>query len=355
MSELSAFVEHARQKGMDHATIRMLLLSAGWKEKDIVEVLARASLDLPIPAPPDRGGAREAFLHLLTFAAFYSSVVAIVVLLFHYVNRLFPDAAMREGAETWQLSAIRWSLAVVIVSFPVYLLLSRTLLREMRAHPERSWSATRRWLTYLTLFLASIALSGDVITLVFRLLEGELTSRFVLKVLVVLVIAGLASVYYLLSLRMPVERPETTRMHGRFAVAASVVALLTLVWGFVVAGSPGTVRLRKFDERRVQDLRSIRSEIDGICLGDARQQPPEQRQLLRPLPATLEELAELAQHRRPDIRDPETGETYGYEVLASGRHFRLCATFRLARDEEVDPLWNHPPGRRCFVFDALRP
>jgi hypothetical protein len=352
--ELSAFIEHARERGMDHATIRMLLLSAGWKEKDVIEALAKMSLDMPIPAPPDRGGAREAFFHLLTFAAFYASVIAVVLLLFRYINRLFPDPAMLERSGTWELSAIRWSLAFVIVSFPLFLWLSRVLLREMRVHPERSWSGTRRWLTYLTLFLASIALGGDVITLVFRLLEGELTARFVLKALVVLVIAGLAFVYYFFSLRMPVERRGTTRMHRAFAGAASGVVLFTIVWGFAIAGSPGTARLHRFDERRVDDLQTIHTEIENVCLGGGRYRSPGERQLLRPLPATLEEVANSAKRRRPNIRDPETGEAYGYEVLTE-TSYRLCARFRFARDEEHDPVWNHQSGRHCFEFDVLRP
>lgn len=354
MSELSDFVEHARGKGMDHATIRMLLLSAGWKEKDIVEVLARTSLDRPIPAPPDRGGAREAFLHLLSFAAFYASAIATVVLLFLYVDRLFPDAALDEGRSELQLSGIRWSMAYAIVAFPLYLLLSRALLREMRLHPEKAWSATRRWLTYLTLLLSALALAGDVIALVFRLLEGELTSRFVLKVAIVLLLAGLALVYHLLALRMPAGRRETARMHRGFALAASAIVALTLVWGFAAAGSPGATRLRKFDARRLDDLQTIRGEIEALCLGDERQQPPGERRLLRPLPATLAELAELAQYQRPDVRDPESGEPYGYEVLDETR-FALCATFHFARDDERAPVWNHAPGRQCFEFDALRP
>ena len=352
--DLPAFIEHAREKGMDHATIRMLLLSAGWKEKDVIEALAKTSLEMPIPAPPDRGGAREAFFHLLTFAAFYASVISVALLLFRYIDRLFPDPAMFVRSETWELKAIRWSLAFVIVSFPLFLWLSRVLLREMRLHPERSWSGTRRWLTYLTLFLASIALGGNVITFVFRLLEGELTARFVLKVLVVLVIAGMAFVYYFFSLRMPVDRRGTTRMHRMFAGAASGVVLLTVVWGFAVTGSPGTARLHKFDERRVEDLRTIQREIVNICLGDGRLRPPEERQLLRPLPATLAQVASSAKRRRPNVRDPETGEAYGYEVLDEA-HFRLCATFRFARDEKYVPVWNHQPGRHCFEFDALNP
>jgi hypothetical protein len=353
-TDLSTFIEHAREKGMDHATIRMLLLSSGWKEKEVIEALAKTSLEMPVPAPPDQGGAREAFFHLLTFASFYASVIAVVLLLFRYVDRLFPDAAQVRIPSSWELSGIRWSLAFVIVAFPVFLWLSRLLLREMRAHPERSFSATRRWLTYLTLFVASIALGGDFVTLVFRLLEGELTARFVLKVLVVLVVAGLAFIYYLLSLRVAADRQVATGMHRAFAGIAAGIVLFTVVWGFVVTGSPGTARLHRFDERRVHDLQTIKNEIENHCLGNTRYRPLEERQLLRPLPATLEEVVAAATHRRPEIRDPETGAAYEYSVQDEAR-YRLCATFRFERDEAMDPLWNHPAGRHCFEFDALKP
>ena len=151
-TELAEFIEHARQRGMDHATIRLLLVSSGWKEKDVIEALASTSLELPIPAPPDRGGAREAFFHLLTFAAFYTFVIALVTLLFRCIDFLFPDPAATTPFIDWRQSAIRWSLAYLIVAFPVFIGLSRYLLREMRANPERAWSPTRRWLTYVTLF-----------------------------------------------------------------------------------------------------------------------------------------------------------------------------------------------------------
>jgi hypothetical protein len=355
-ADLAAFVEHARQKGLDHATIRLMLLAAGWKEKEVVEALARTSLDVPIPAPPDRGGAREAFFHLLMFASFYATVIAGLSLLLRYIDRLLADAAERHrfGSEAWELSAIRWSLAFLIVSFPLYLLLSRLLLREMRAHPERSWSVVRRWLTYLTLFLASLALAGDVIALVFRLLEGELTARFLLKVLAVSIVAGLSFTYYLLSLRLPAAGPGATRLHRSFGGAAGALVLVTLVWGFVLAGSPAVERVRKLDERRIEDLQAIHDEIVNLSLGDARAEPPDERRLQRPLPRTLEELAQSARHRRPDIVDPETGEPYEYIVLDETR-FRLCATFRLERNEKSEPVWNHASGRHCFELDALRP
>src|SRR3546814_19759405 len=89
---------------------------------------------------------------------------------------LFPDPT---------LCRARWSTATVIIAFPLFTLLARHLARETERQPVKRLSPVRRWLTYLTLFLAAVALICDVTTLVYNLLGGELSVRFVLKVLVV--------------------------------------------------------------------------------------------------------------------------------------------------------------------------
>src|SRR5687768_13322943 len=93
-TELRDFIGHARNKGMDHSTIRMLLISAGWKEKDIAQAMIEESLEMPIPPPPDTGGARDAFFHLLTFAAYYTTAISVGVLFFQYIEKYFPDPAL---------------------------------------------------------------------------------------------------------------------------------------------------------------------------------------------------------------------------------------------------------------------
>jgi hypothetical protein len=50
------------------------------------------------------------------------------------------------------------------------------------------------------LFVAASFLLGDVVTVVFNLLGGELTVRFILKVLTVAAIAGPVFLYYRRSL-----------------------------------------------------------------------------------------------------------------------------------------------------------
>ncbi len=205
--ELIRFVDHARDKGMDHATIRHLLLSTGWKEKDIAEVFCTRDLELAIPEPTGVGSARDAYFHLLTFTALYTWATSLILLFFTYIDLAFPDPASRTTYYAMEaaLSSLRFSLAALIVSFPTFLMLWHFLLREVRRHPEKAKGAIRRWLAYLALFVGSVTLAADVITLIYFLLEGQLTVRFLLKVTVLFLIAGNLVLYLAFTLRSETE------------------------------------------------------------------------------------------------------------------------------------------------------
>lgn len=349
---LQQFIAHARSKGLDHQTIRMLLLSSGWKEKDIVEAVSEATLDMPIPAPEDRGGAREAFFHLLAFVTLYTSVVSVLVLLFEYLNRLFPDVAF-DNSYYDDTSFIRWFIATLIVSFPVFAWMSRIIVREIARSPERAWSPVRRWLTYLTLFVTAGVLVGDGITLLFYLLEGEISVRFILKVLVVLAVAGMVFTYYFLALKTPAHDALSSRLNRGFATPACVIVLGVIVWGMFFAGTPFSQRLKRLDDVRVQNLREIQTEIYNIVYeGTDRYNAGEPRtRLPHPLPISLDEVVEKAQYQRPTITDPVTGDPYTY--IVDGTRFELCATFDTVRTQEYDLFWDHPAGNHCYAFDAL--
>ena len=60
----------------------------------------------------------------------------------------------------------------MVVALPVFLFVSSLTNREIRRNPIRRSSPVRRWLTYLTLFLASCVLIGDLVSLVYNLLGG---------------------------------------------------------------------------------------------------------------------------------------------------------------------------------------
>ena len=350
-NSLDTFIAHARSKNMDHQTIRMLLLSAGWKEKDIAAALASEALDMPVPAPVDGGSAKDAFLHLLVTTTLYSTVISLIILTFEYINRLLPDTAITDYAYlTNDYSSIRWSIAVILVSFPIFALLSRMLHREFLSQPEKLASGVRRWLTYFTLFITACVLIGDVITLLFSLLNGELTLRFVLKVFSILVLTGMPFLYFFSVLRMDYKQYGKSGLHRSFLILSSVITAALVLYGIVLVGSPTQSRVERFDEQRVNDLRSIQSEIYNQVYGSIPQKP-EEKVLPKPLPKTLEEVAKNATYQKLRLTDPVTEESYTYRPRVTT--FELCATFSLSRDQSIDIFWNHPAGLHCFQFDAL--
>lgn len=141
----------------------------------------------------------------------------------------------------------------------------------------------------------------------------------------------------------------TTRIHAVFSVVSSMVVVAAVVWGAVLVGSPGTARLQRFDQQRLNDLQTIYREVQSLC-----QDPDIKDELKRTLPATLDELAVLARSERINLTDPETGQRYDYTVKDAVT-YELCATFSSERDSDVEVFWNHPSGRHCFTVDALDP
>lgn len=201
--QLEIFVKESLQGGRTKDEIAKVLTVAGWPEAQITNALdAFADVEFPVPVPKPRPSltARDAFLYLVMFSALYYGAWSLGSLLFDFINRAFPDPAYATYSYS-SLSSSRWSTAAIIISFPVFFFMAWYNNKQIRLNPFKRLSPARRWLTYITIFIATAALLGDLTTLIYNLLGGDLTVRFLLKVLVVAMIAGSAFTYYLLDLR----------------------------------------------------------------------------------------------------------------------------------------------------------
>jgi hypothetical protein len=203
IEELEAFVGEALLRGETREDIEKVLLAAGWtgdQVKGALGAYADVPFSIPVPKPRPSLSAREAFMYLTLFATLYVSAYHLGRLVFDLINRAFPDPALEDGG-LWTFDRIRWSISSLMIAFPVFLYVSRQTERDLARHPVKRLSPVRRWLTYLTLFVAAAILIGDVTTLVYNVLGGELTVRFLLKVAAVAAIAGSIFSHYLLDLR----------------------------------------------------------------------------------------------------------------------------------------------------------
>ena len=145
---------------------------------------------------------KDFFLHLLSIVTLYGSAVSFLILIFQYIN-IFLQDKLDGGiyAVVGARATARGALATLIVVFPVYVWSTWFLGKMYNQMPEKRSLWVRRWLIYFTLFVAALVIIGDLVTLVRSLLDGELTLRFVLKVIAVLFVAGSVFGYYLTDVR----------------------------------------------------------------------------------------------------------------------------------------------------------
>ncbi len=208
--DIDLFVREALAKGCSRESIEQALAAAGWppeQSRSALAVYADVAFALPVPKPRPYLSAREAFLYLLLFVALYISAFHFGRMVFDLISVALPDPAEPAYQNDQLMGSIRWSIASVVIAFPLYLFIASFLGKEMTHSPVKRLSAVRRWLTYLTLFIAATVLMADMITLVNGVLAGELTLRFVLKVVVAAVIAGGIFGYYLWDLRREEKEP----------------------------------------------------------------------------------------------------------------------------------------------------
>ena len=191
-------------------------------------------------------------------------------------------------------------------------------------------------------YLAAGVLIGDMTVLVYSLLGGGLSARFLLKVLVVALIAGTAFGWYLQDLRRDEPQAPAGGLPGRVVLGAvAVVVAATLVASVAVIRSPASEREARLDTRRAQDLARITGLVEAHYHRTGA------------LPVGLDDLA------TPGIAlplDPVDGSDYVYEVTGE-RDYRLCARFvtDTARDQRQPwggDAWRHGVGQHCFDLRA---
>jgi hypothetical protein len=341
-TDLHQFVRDALQRGTPRERIRELLRDARWRTEEIDTALAAwadGEAGLPVPRRRVSLSAREAFLHLVMFATLYIFTFDAGAILFAIIEWRLRDPAV-DGA-LGALPVIRWALAGVITALPIFLWTTHVADRAIEREPEKRQSAVRRWLTYLTLFVAALVLIGNFNTIVSGALSGELGGRTLLKCLVVFAIAGAVFGHYLLGSRREEAEAETparrVRWIGRLGLAGTV---LTVVAGLVLSGAPSHSRVRELDARRLDALRQLGESVDVYYDRSGR------------LPHSLDDVMTVPGVTFASVRDPETHARFGYQRVDSLR-YRLAATFAgadtLRPDGSViEERWRHGRGQVWF-------
>ena len=144
---------------------------------------------------------RDFFLHVSAFALLFFVAIAAITLLFTLIDYRFPDALRGYFGDPYS-GPVRFAIASLIILSPIFVVMMRMIQKESRIAPERARMGIRKWLTYITLFIAGATVIGDAIFLLNSFLGGALPTAFALKAITLLVIAGAGFGYFFLDLRV---------------------------------------------------------------------------------------------------------------------------------------------------------
>lgn len=281
----------------------------------------------------DHSGAKDFFLHLGLIVSLYTSVIALVNLLFRIINIKFPQLDYSYYYNVG--SPVSMPVATLIVFFPLFLYFSHLVYRSYEQSAEKKELRIRKWLLYITLFIAGVVFAGDLVTVIYYFLDGrELTVGFLLKALTIFLVAGLVFVYYLKDIKEGVQKAS----RKTWAIVATLVVIISIILGFVALGSPKTQRMIREDGQTVQAVQSIESDIRYYV------------QNTGVLPTDLTTLYQsVYSFGNPSIY---TDNEITYRVVDVDT-FELCAMFNLpsqgiSSSTYEDP-WFHSEGTSCFT------
>ena len=290
---------------------------------------------------------KDFFLWAGAMLTLYVGVFNYIALVWDYTDYVFPTLRGYYG-NPYQ-NGVSWEMASLIVLVPVFLLLMWLIRRDIAANSARRELWVRRWALFLTLFVAGVTAVTDLIWVLYAFLNGsDVTTQFLLKALVVLLVAAIGFMHFIADLWNYWE--QFPRRNQYVAGGVLVLVFITIVTGFFVVGTPGQARTYTQDLQRVTDLQTIQYQIVNYW------------QHKQALPAKLADAQDsLSNITLPT--DPVSGQSYEYQATGS-TSFRLCATFgALSQDNTVNysvPVpaglggpgtnenWQHGAGRVCF-------
>ncbi|HXF44307.1 MAG TPA: DUF5671 domain-containing protein [Candidatus Paceibacterota bacterium] len=287
--------------------------------------------------------AKDFFFHIAVIVLLYVGTVALLNILFRVINVAFPQVT---DSGYYDSNSISLPVATLIVVFPLFLFITNLLRKGYSEEPSRKEYPVRKWLIYITLFIAGAVLAGDLVTLIYFFLDGrELTTGFILKILSVFVVAGSIFGYYVDDLK---DRLSGSRRNF-WRVWATVLVLGSIIAGFGVLGSPRSQRMFRYDSQKISDLQNIQWQVVNYY------------QQKGVLPDSLLDLQDpISGFTLP--KDPQTRGDYGYRKTGT-LSFELCANFnkpaqannnpsRIVYPDEVGKFvgdsWQHEAGRECF-------
>lgn len=301
----------------------------------------------------EQNTARNFVLQLGSLITLYVSLTAVLMIVFSVINVLYPDVASYAWDYASTQSTMRTGIAMLIVFFPVFIIATR-MVNKIRRTETGTYLMLTKWVVYLSLLVGGAILLGDLVVVIMGYLNGELTTRFLLKAAALAIVLGIAIYYFIQDARgFWLTHEKESKLYGLGVVA---LAVGSLALGFMYGDSPSKVREMKLDAEQVTNFQDMEWRIQDHYT------------VKKALPVTVAEL--YVGTEAPSA--PESRAVYTYKIKDEDS-YELCANFAFPSTPSdlsvpaysgVDMMknpynnWDHGQGETCFertVYKAPAP
>jgi hypothetical protein len=191
--ELDLFIKDSIKAGQTPDTIKSVLLQAGWDSNRIqnsLDYYYPADFPVAVPRPKTFASPRLFFLNLFYFLLVYLTVYNVISILFTMLDFYLPDGIGQYGSGAFRARSLREGIqdnvSIILVAAPMIYVTYVTIARAMR-NEKQAIPRIRLILVYFTLFVGACVILGNASLFIYYFLRGELSIRFIIKIVILTV------------------------------------------------------------------------------------------------------------------------------------------------------------------------
>jgi hypothetical protein len=247
---------------------------------------------------------------------------------------------------------LKFAISAIIIAAPIFFFLTWQIQKSLSGGSLEKDSGIRKWLTYFILLISSVVMIGWLIATINSFLNGELSTKFLLKSLASILIAGSVFGFYFYDIKRQEVLNKRDNIIRIFFFSSLFVVIAFFIASLFIVESPTQTRNRKFDDAILLNFDQV-SEAINQYYADKRQ-----------LPASLDVLkADYSFITDDDLKNKATGVRYDYRIMESNK-YELCATFITSNNDVKDAnlyynynkdRWPHDAGYQCLSQKVLVP
>jgi hypothetical protein len=295
----------------------------------------------------NNNSAKFAFFYLLSLVSLIFTALGAGMIVFQIINKYVIDVIEQYPGILSQ-GTLKFAISSLVIAAPIYFVSVWQIQKNLRTGALDKDSGVRRWLTYFILLVSSVVMIGWLIATLNSFLDGELTTKFILKSLTAILISAIIFSFYLYEIKRESVVGQKSKIIRIYFVSSLVLIMAVFISALLIVESPTQARNRKIDNNILSELSQINSEINNYF------------QVNKKLPQDFSEIKAQSAYLSDDLfQDNLTKNNYEYKVIGD-RTYELCAEFLISNKMDKNDLsyywgdeWRHDAGRQCFKKDVV--